>query len=88
LDGLKTSTGRCYADKEVPVQYKVCGAVGVKGGRANKTHLENDELQLHDVVLVDPILCGLADKVLLAASCRGVSLYGIPAGADQVVEPR
>ena len=48
--------------------------------------LEDDELQLGDVVRVDPVLGGLSDEVLLLPAGSGVTLDGSAAGADDVVE--
>src|ERR1700744_2888557 len=48
--------------------------------------LEDEELQLGDVVLVDPIFCGLTDKVLLRAASGTVSLHRVTSCSNQVVE--
>ena len=48
--------------------------------------LEDDELELGDVVWVDPVFCGLADKVLLFASSCRVALDGISTGAHRVIK--
>lgn len=51
-------------------------------------YLENDQFQLCDVVRVDPVFRGLADKILLRPSGCGITLDGISLGPDQIVELR
>lgn len=48
--------------------------------------LEDVELELGDVVGVNPVLCGVADKGLLAATGGGVTTVGLAPGPDLVVE--
>ena len=48
--------------------------------------LEDDELELGDVVGVDPVFCCLTDEVLLASSGGRITLGGVAASADLVVE--
>lgn len=48
--------------------------------------LEDNELELGDVVGMNPVLGGLTHKVLLSTTSRGVTLDGVTTRADQVVE--
>ena len=49
-------------------------------------YLKNDQFQFCDVVRVDPVFRGLADKVLLSPSSGGITLDGVSLGPDQIVE--
>lgn len=48
--------------------------------------LEDDELQLGDIVGVDPIFCCLSDKAGLGATGGAVTLDRVASGSDEVVE--
>lgn len=48
--------------------------------------LENNELQFNNVVWVHPVLCSLANKVLLLSSCGRVALDWISSCANDIVE--
>lgn len=50
------------------------------------THLQNDELQFCDIIPVNPVFRGLADKVLLRTAGGRVTLDGIALVADQIVQ--
>lgn len=47
---------------------------------------EDDELELGDVVGVDPVFSGLAYEILLCSTCGTVTLGRITSGADKIVE--
>lgn len=48
--------------------------------------LENVELELDDVVRVDPVLCRLSNERVLRSSGTRVALDGVAARADKVVQ--
>lgn len=77
LLALNTSTGRCFT-------------LSVAGSNNDGifTDLEYNEFQFRDVIRVNPILCGLTDKVLLPASGGAVALNWVSSSPHEIVELR
>lgn len=75
LLALNTRTGRCFK-------------LSVTGSNKDGyfTDLQYNELQFRDVIRVNPILCGLTDKVLLTASCGAVAFYWVSSSPHKIVE--
>lgn len=57
----------------------------VKVNRA-RTYLKDDELQLGDIIRMNPVFSRLANEVLLCATGGRVSLNRVSFGANQIVE--
>lgn len=49
-------------------------------------HLKNNQFQFCDIIRVDPVFRGLADKVLLRPSGGGITLDGVSLGPNQIIE--
>ena len=47
--------------------------------------LKDNKFEFGNVVWMNPVFCGVANKVLLGATSRGVALDGVAAGANKVV---
>lgn len=77
LLALNTSTGRCFVES----------APSLQPARPDP-YLEDDQLQLRDIVLVDPVFGSLADKILLASTGTAVTFGWIALGSHQIVELR
>lgn len=75
LLALNTSTGRCFT-------FSAAGS--------NKdgvfTDLQYDEFQFRYVIRVNPILCGLTDKILLTTSRGAVACDWIASSPHEIVE--
>jgi len=80
LLGLKTRTGRCWIEKSA--RSRLC----VELRKSEFAYLENDQFQFCDIIRVDPVFRGLADKVLLRPSGGGISLDWVSLGPDQIVK--
>lgn len=51
-------------------------------------HLQDYQLQFCYIILMNPVLCGLTDKVLLATSRTTVAPNRVASCSDQVVQLR
>lgn len=75
LLALNTSTGRCFT---------LSVADSNKDGVF--TDLKYNEFQFRDVIRVNPILCGLTDKILLTASRGAVAFDWVSSSPHEIVE--
>ncbi len=75
LLALNTSTGRCFT-------------LSVAGSNKDGvfTDLKYNEFQFRDVIRVNPILCGLTDKILLTASRGAVAFDWVSSSPHEIVE--
>lgn len=48
--------------------------------------LEDDELQLGDIIRVNPVFGGLSDKAGLGATGGGIALDRVASGSNEIVE--
>ena len=55
---------------------------------SSAANLQYNKLQLRDIIRMYPVLCGLTDKVLLAASSSAIPFDWISSGSYQIVKFR